>query len=107
MNLKKKNMAVCILFAVLLFGGFFLCLFLPKPVYSKSERRGLMAMPRLTAENVWSGRFMADFESYAADAFPFRDSFRSLKALTAGFFSDRIITDFMCGTILFRRWNTL
>ncbi len=84
MNLKKKNMAVCILFAVLLFGGFFLCLFLPKPVYSKSERRGLMAMPRLTAENVWSGRFMADFESYAADAFPFRDSFRSLKALTAG-----------------------
>lgn len=84
MDRKKKNMAVCILFAVLLFGGFFLCLFLPKPAYSKSERRGLMAMPEFSAENLWSGRFMTDFESYAADAFPFRDSFRGLKALTAG-----------------------
>lgn len=84
MDRRKKNTVVCILFALLLSGGFVLCLFLPKPVYSDSERRGLSPMPKLSADSVWSGRYMSDFEDYAADAFPFRDTFRSIKALTAG-----------------------
>lgn len=61
MNLKKKNMAVCILFAVLLFGGFFLCLFLPKPVYSKSERRGLMAMLQVDVRKCMERPFYGGF----------------------------------------------
>lgn len=83
MDTGKKDMILCIIFALLFAGGFVLCVFGPKDKYSESERRMLMSMPELSAESVWSGRFMADFEGYAADVFPFRDSFRRIKALTA------------------------
>ena len=83
MDMKKKDIILCVTFALLLVGGLVLCLFLPKSSYSDSERRMLSPMPELSAENVWSGRFMSDFEGHAADAFPFRESFRRLKAMTA------------------------
>lgn len=73
----------CILFAVFLAAGFLLCVFLPKAQYSDSERRKLASMPALQAQNIWNGRFMTDFETYAVDTFPFRSSFRTLKAVTA------------------------
>ncbi len=73
----------CILFAVFLAAGFLLCVFLPKPQYSDSERRKLAAMPTFQTQNILSGRFMSDFETYAIDTFPFRASFRTLKAVTA------------------------
>lgn len=53
----------------------------PKQEVSVSERRKLDQMPELTAENVLSGNFMTDFESYSLDQFPLRDQFRQLKAL--------------------------
>ncbi len=53
----------------------------PKQDVSVSERRKLEQMPELTAENVLSGSFMTDFESYSLDQFPLRDQFRQLKAL--------------------------
>ncbi len=83
MNTKKKDFILCTMFAVLLAGGFLLCLFVPKEQYLFSERRMLNPMPELSAEGVWSGRFMTDFEAHTVDAFPFRESFRSIKALTA------------------------
>lgn len=83
MDTQKKNKVVCITFAILLAGGFLLCAFFPKEKYSVSERRGLAAFPQLSADAVWSGRFMSGFEAYAADTFPFRDSFRRGKALAA------------------------
>lgn len=83
MSGKKKDIVLCILFLLLIGGGFLLCLFLPKAKYSDSERRMLSPMPKWSAQGIWSGRFMSDFENYAADAFPFRDSFRGIKALTA------------------------
>ncbi len=79
----KGDRLLCMTFLFLLAAGFLLCLFLPKAGYSDSERRKLTPAPALSAENVWSGRFMSGFEAYAADAFPFRDSFRRIKALTA------------------------
>lgn len=83
MDAEKKDIVLCVTFALLLAGGLALCLFMPKNSYSDSERRTLSPMPALTAETVWSGRFMSGFEEYAADAFPFRESFRSVKAATA------------------------
>lgn len=83
MNTKKKDIVLCGLFALLLVGGFLLYLILPEKKYSESERRMLSPVPNLSAEGIWSGRFMSDFESWAEDAFPFRDSFRRIKALTA------------------------
>lgn len=83
MSTKKKDFALCVMFGLLLAVGFCLCLFLPKEKYSESERRMLSPMPEFSAQGVWSGRFMSDFENYAVDTFPFRDVLRSVKALTA------------------------
>lgn len=52
----------------------------PPAAFSETERRELAQMPALTAENLESGRFMSDFESYTLDQFPLRDKFRGLKA---------------------------
>lgn len=83
MDVEKKDRAVCLVFALMLAGGLLLCIFMPKDKYSDSERRMLTPMPGLSAGNVWSGRFMSGFEDYAMDAFPFRDAFRRIKAVTA------------------------
>lgn len=84
MDMTQKSRTVCAVFALLLAGGFLLCVFGPKEAYSDSERRRRAGLPELSAETVQSGRFMSEFENYAADTFPFRDSFRTVKALAAG-----------------------
>lgn len=71
-----------------LVGGIFalLCLLvwvMPDAKYSAAERRELKQMPELSVETVVSGRFMSNFEEYSLDQFPFRDLFRSFKALTS------------------------
>lgn len=52
----------------------------PASEYSVSERRELASFPELSAEDILSGDFTADFESYTLDQFPFRENFRQLKA---------------------------
>lgn len=80
---KIKNIVVCSVFGVFLAVMFILCLFLPRPEYSNSERRKLAALLPLTYENVESGRWMTSFDSYSTDNFPFRDGFRTLKAVVS------------------------
>ena len=82
MKTNLKHLLVTVLFALLIGAGFLLCLFYPKETYSESERRKLAAMPALTRDAVFSGRFTRDFEAYTLDAFPFRDAWRRLKAET-------------------------
>ena len=55
--------------------------FLPARDISEAERRPLKQLPSITASQVFSGRFMGEFEDYTLDQFPLRDAFRSLKAL--------------------------
>ena len=80
---KTKNIVVCSLFGAFLLVMFILCVFLPKPEYSESERRKLATLLPLTYENIESGRMMTSFESYSTDNFPFRDGFRTLKAIVS------------------------
>lgn len=87
MTIQKKDKFICILFGFLFAAGFLLCVFMPKNKYSESERRQLAVMPELSADALWSGRFMSDFETWAVDHFPFREQFRTGKALvSAGVF---------------------
>lgn len=79
--MKRINQFLCILCAVFLFSFSALCLFLPKQEWSDSERRKLAAFPTLNVQTLINGKFMSEFESYAVDGFPFRDSFRTLKAV--------------------------
>ncbi len=78
-----KNKFTCIGFfsVVLLFS--LLCIFLPKPDFSESERRVLAKFPELSSKSVFSGEFSSEFEEYSTDVFPFRDAFRSIKAFSA------------------------
>ena len=55
----------------------------PDQSISQSERRPLASFPTPQWETIESGTFMADFETYTLDQFPLRDSFRTLKAITA------------------------
>jgi len=55
--------------------------FKPADKLSVSERRPFMQFPSLSAQTIENASFMRDFEKYTTDQFPFRDSFRRLKAL--------------------------
>ena len=73
---------VCVLAAVFLAASFLMCVFLPKGEYSDSERRKLAAPPELSADTILMGG-LCRIETYVQDHFPFRDQFRTLKALSA------------------------
>lgn len=55
----------------------------PDETSSISERRLLKQMPEYSKESLLSGRYMSSFEEYCLDQFPFRDVFRSMKAMTS------------------------
>ncbi len=83
MNEKAKRIYLVGLLAVLFFGLSIFAMLKPAQEYSLSERRKLEQMPELSIKTILNGRFMEDFEDYSLDQFPLRDSFRSLKAVTA------------------------
>ena len=77
-----KNKIIAIVLVVFLFGLSFFAWVKPATEFSQSERRALAQFPKLTFNNIISGKFMKDFETYATEQFPLRDSFRTIKALT-------------------------
>lgn len=79
---KKRNKIYVICFAVLFFGLTIFAWLKPADDFSATERRPLDQFPTLNAETIFSGKFMSEFEEYTLDQFPFRDTFRSLKAMT-------------------------
>ncbi|MBE7011899.1 MAG: hypothetical protein E7415_04415 [Ruminococcaceae bacterium] len=64
-----------------------MCYFKADEEISDSERRVLAQKPELSAERVFSGEYAKEFEVYAADQFPMRDNFRTVKAV----FSTKIL----------------
>ncbi len=80
MNKKAYNIYTVATVAVIIFIISAACLLFPKKDFSESERRSLAKFPEFSAETFINGKFMSSFEDYALDQFPFRDSFRSLKA---------------------------
>lgn len=91
MNKKIKNTVICVSMAVILFSLSALCVFMPKDDFLDAERRKPAEFPEFTLDSVmkdgteYSESFMSKFEKYAVDAFPFRDSFRTLKALFSNY----------------------
>ena len=92
--MKKSNLILVCVMAVFFFGMTFLCWGKEVSDYSDSERRVLAGFPDLNEETVRSGKFMKEFETYTLDQFPFRDNFRSIKALAQlGFFRQKANND--------------
>ena len=56
------------------------CCFKKEDSFSVSERRLLAKFPAISLESIASGKFMTEFESYAQDQFPMRDSLRGIKS---------------------------
>jgi hypothetical protein len=73
---------------ILMLGGFFvLCVFTPKQEIIKSERRPPAAFQTPNARSLASGDFFTRFEQATPDNFPFREQFRTLRAVaTYGLF---------------------
>lgn len=78
--MKIKNIINVVLAGLFIFIFSIICFFVKTPAYSESERRDLAELPEITLENMASGKFSKDFESYTTDRFPLRDFFRSVKA---------------------------
>lgn len=76
---KKQRIAIFIFFMLLITIPV-LFLLLKKEEYSLSERRVLKEFPRLSITSIVEGEFGEEFEEYTLDHFPFRESFRTLKA---------------------------
>jgi len=83
--MRRKNCLTVILITGFLLGLFVWNTFGEKVDYSESERRALAKFPKVTAESVLSGKFAEGFEEYTVDAFPMRDTWRSVKAYAKTF----------------------
>ncbi len=83
MSVKFRNIANVCLSSVLVLGFSLWGIFKQDGDMSVSERRPLASLPDFSSETVLNGEFMSEFETYALDQFPLRDSFRTLKAVTA------------------------
>ncbi|MDD6492087.1 MAG: DHHW family protein [Firmicutes bacterium] len=79
---QHKNMVVICTIALFFLTMSLLCLTKKAAPYSDSERRKLAQFPETSANRLISGQWMKDFEAYSLDQFPFRDSFRTLKAVS-------------------------
>lgn len=78
--MKKSKLYLVSVMTVFFFGLCLMCWFKGVDEYSDSERRVLADFPDLNETTISSGKFMKEFETYTLDQFPFRDTFRSIKA---------------------------
>lgn len=76
----KADLIITSVFAVFIYGIALVNLLSEDRTFSEMENRMLAGKPAFTAERLWSGDFMADFESYITDQFAARDSFIRLKS---------------------------
>ena len=82
-NQTKSGFNLLIAVFLVIIGGLsILNLFIEAPFILVSERRVPERIPTLSASTVTSGDFMYGFEPFAADNFPFREQFRTLRAAT-------------------------
>ncbi len=80
MKQKTQNLITVCAAGAVLFGLSLWGIFGSKRDFSDSERRVLAQLPELSAQTLLSGKFMSEFETYALDQFPMRDTFRTIKS---------------------------
>lgn len=80
MKAKKTDIIICILFCGFLFTVLALFLLVPDKDFSEKEKRYLAHPPELTWENISSGVYGQETETYLADHVPGRDFFVGLNA---------------------------
>ena len=79
--MRRIPLIALTVFVLGIMAAFFL---FPKQTYSAAERRRLAKMPALSLESALDGSFAEGLETYLLDHFPFRETFREIKANFAG-----------------------
>ena len=75
MKNNVKNIIICAVFCLFIFGFFIACI-LHKPVaYSESERKPLAQFPQINIDTVLDKSAIQGFDKYSAEQFPLRESF--------------------------------
>ena len=91
----KKTLFIIISIFIIFFMTIFV--FSDKKEFSENENRYLAVMPKLTLENITSGKFVSELESFITDAFPLRDFFVGIKTKTELLFGKKDINDIYLG----------
>lgn len=81
--MKLKNFIVVAASSVMILAVSAWLFFGTPAEFSFSERRALVQMPEFSLGAFKSGKFMTDFDKFATDQLPLRDSLRTLKAYAA------------------------
>lgn len=78
-----KNKILSILFIIIIFSLSIISVILPDTEISKTERRYLINFPTLNIKTIFNGDFFKQFNTYAVEQFPFRETFIKIKGITA------------------------
>ena len=78
-----KNKILSILFIIIIFSLSIISVILPDTEISKTERRYLINFPTLNIKTIFNGDFFEQFNTYAVEQFPFRETFIKIKGITA------------------------
>lgn len=76
-----KNKILSVSFFVIIISVFLINIFTKDKELSYTERRKLNTLPKITLDNLLSGKTMEEFDNYTLDQFVFREEFRTLKTL--------------------------
>lgn len=76
-----KNKILSVSFFVIIISVFLINIFTKDKELSYTERRKLNTLPKITLDNLLSGKTMEEFDNYTLDQFAFREEFRTLKTL--------------------------
>ncbi len=79
---KIKDVLIIAVFAAIVLGCGAAHLLIPDSGVSAAERRRLAQKPEISTAAIMNGEFSEDLETYLLDQFPFRDSFRTVSAIT-------------------------
>jgi len=80
MKSKIGDLIITAVFLVFIYGIVIGNIVIEDRTFSDMENRMLAKMPEVSAESIWSGKFMTDFENYITDQFVARDGFIRLKS---------------------------
>ncbi len=82
MRKQLHQITVVLVFVVALFSGMLMNVVSSDVEYSEEERRRLKRFPAPSVEDLLDGGYFESLEMYSLDQFPFRETFRTINAMT-------------------------
>jgi len=71
---------ISIVITIIILCTLLLFIFMPKKEFSYNENRYLTSFPKVSVDNILSGKFMSELDNYISDNFPFRENLLGFKS---------------------------